>query len=251
MTTFTKSKLFLVACVSGLLVLDLWYEIEWFYYLIPIAVFGLFLVIASTSIGANVFVKSYTQPIARHDNVALTFDDGPDENTIAVLSVLKRHKAKATFFCVGHKIEKHPEIMKAIVAEGHSVGNHSYSHDNLLPLYSKKKIKLEVQQTAGLIEGYTGRPCQLFRPPFGVINPNVAAGATDSDHKVIGWNLRTYDTTRHFKKVINQLKKKLEPGSVVLLHDDRPHTAKILEEILLYGKAKGFTFVTVEDIFGI
>ena len=249
MTTFTKSKLFLVACVLGIILADLWHDVHWLYYLTPFLLFVVYLAFGVTTLGANLFTKSYTNPENKTAQVALTFDDGPNENTKQVLQVLKKHDAKATFFCIGQKIEKYPEILKRIVDDGHSVGNHSYSHSNYFPLFSRKKIKHEIQRTTSLIEEITELKCHLFRPPFGVINPKVAAGAEATDHNIIGWNLRTFDTSRNYKKVIKQVKKKLRAGSVVLLHDDRSNTAKVLDEILLYGKSKGFTFVTVEEIF--
>lgn len=251
MTAFTKSKILFISCILGLLMADLWYQIDWYFYLIPLGLFLVFIAISTTTLRLNVFMPSYSQPSVESPQVALTLDDGPDENTINVLASLKQHNAKATFFCVGHKIEKYPEIMKSIVDAGHSIGNHSYSHSNFFPLFSKKQISLEIQKTSSFIESYTNKPCRLFRPPFGVINPNVAAAVKNTNHKIIGWNLRTFDTTRNYKKVIKQLKKKLRPGSVVLLHDDRTNTAEVLDEILLYGKSKGFTFVTVEEIFEI
>ncbi len=251
MTTFTKSKLFLVSILSGLLIADLWYDIAWYFYIIPLLIFFILLVVGTTTLSANLFIKSYTQPIHADNKVAITFDDGPDQNTLSVLETLKKHSVKATFFCIGHKIEKHPEIMQLIVNEGHSVGNHSYAHSNYFPLFSKKKMRIELQKTSAIIEDYTSKVCQMFRPPFGVINPKVAKAARDTNHKIIGWNLRTFDTKRSDKKVLKTIQKKLKSGSVLLLHDDREGTSKVLDEILLYGKSKGFTFVTVEEIFKI
>jgi len=251
MTTYTKSKLFLAAALSGLLIADLWYDIAWYLYLLPFLLFVIFLVVGTTTLSANVFTKSYTQPQFSDNKVAITFDDGPDQNTIKVLETLKQHGVKATFFCIGHKIERHPEIMKLIVEGGHAVGNHSYSHSNYFPLFSKKKLRIELQKTSAIIEDYTGQVCQLFRPPFGVINPKVAQAAIDTDHKIIGWNLRSFDTSRDYKKVLKKVKNRLKSGTVLLLHDDRDNTNKVLDEILLHGKSKGFTFVTVDEIFKI
>lgn len=251
MTTFTKSKLFLVSILSGLLIADLWYDIAWYFYIIPLLIFFILLVVGTTTLSANLFIKSYTQPNHVGNKVAITFDDGPDQNTLSVLEILKKNSVKATFFCIGNKIEEHPEIMQLIVKDGHAVGNHSYSHSNYFPLFSKKKLRIELQKTSAIIEDYTGKDCQMFRPPFGVINPKVAQAASDTNHKIIGWNLRTFDTKRSDKKVLQTVKKKLKSGSVLLLHDDREGTNKVLDEILLYGKSKGFTFVTVDDIFKI
>ena len=100
-------------------------------------------------------------------HIALTFDDGPNPRTTPIiLEELRKRKIKATFFLVGEKVEKHPELAKRIVEEGHDIGNHSYTHINLANL-DKQGVKKEIEFTQGIIKKTTGKRPVLFRPPYG------------------------------------------------------------------------------------
>lgn len=180
--------------------------------------------------------------------IALTFDDGPSADyTPQVLALLERYKAKGTFFCIGEKIKRFPELTKTIHAKGHAIGNHSFSHRNSFPIFSTNRIVRELEQTNQWIYDTTGAECQLFRPPFGVTNPNIAKAVKQLSMCSIGWNIRSYDTSKHPDKVIKAVIKKIKPGAIILLHDDRPHAPKILEAILLYAQENHYTCVALPN----
>ena len=145
------------------------------------------------------FRALYPQAIFRMDPnvraVYLTFDDGPDPiQTPKVLKVLKEYQATACFFCIGHKIKGNEALLKSMVTEGHLIGNHSYSHSGLFPLYGLSKMKKDLQTCQCELERVTSQPVTLFRPPFGVTNPTIAKAVRQLGYTSIGWSIRTLDT---------------------------------------------------------
>src|SRR5690554_4831823 len=181
--------------------------------------------------------------------IAITFDDGPTEFTPKVLDILEKYKAKATFFCIGKQIEKHPDICIRIHSEGHQIGNHSYSHSNSFGFFSAEKIKAELQKTDSLIEKITGKKNHYFRPPFGVTNPHIARAVKALNHKVIGWNIRSLDTVIEDKnKILNRITHKIQPGSINLLHDTSEKTLWVLEQLLLTLQRENYKTITIEKL---
>lgn len=181
--------------------------------------------------------------------IAITFDDGPTEFTPKVLDILEKHNAKATFFCIGKQIEKHPDICIRIHSEGHQIGNHSYSHSNSFGFFSAEKIKTELQKTDSLIEKITGKKNHYFRPPFGVTNPHIARAVKALNHKVIGWNIRSLDTVIEDKnKILNRITHKIQPGSIILLHDTSEKTLWVLEQLLLTLQRENYKTITIEKL---
>jgi len=249
MTPFAKVRLAFIISILALLAVDLWMGLSNLYYVVPVVVFLTFLFLSTTSLSMNAFAEAYTQPQLSEGKIAITFDDGPSPQTINVLEVLKKHDAKATFFCIGHKLEQYGDIVEQMADAGHTVGNHSYSHDNFFPFYSKSKIISEINKTNSIIEGITGKPNQLFRPPFGVMNPTLASAIKEANQQIIGWNIRSFDTSRQKNRVVENVKKQLKPGAVILLHDDRENTPEILEAILLEAKKQRLHCVDVKEIF--
>ncbi len=211
--------------------------------------------LAITSWGAfdirlNYFSNNICESNTKKDKeIALTFDDGPHEKTIEILDVLLKYNAKATFFCIGKQIEKHPEILKRIIAEGHNVGNHSYSHSNWNGFFSTKKIASEIEQTEKLIAQFTHKKTRLYRPPFGVTNPNIAKAVLKTNQKVIGWNIRSLDTViKNEDLILERIKKRIQPGSIVLLHDTSAKTVSVLEQLLLFLQTEGYKTITIEEL---
>lgn len=219
-------------------------------YVIPVILFLGFIIAGSSVLSLQAFVPSYTHPKVTKKQVAITFDDGPAPQTLEVLEVLKKYQVKATFFCIGRRIETYHHIFERIVEEGHSLGNHSYTHSNLFPFFSTKKITEELKKTAALISEITGHASSLFRPPFGVTNPAIARAVKNTQLLVIGWNLRSMDTTtQNHQKITDRIKARIRPGTVLLLHDDRMNTAIILEDILHYIRSEDYECVDVKSIF--
>lgn len=207
----------------------------------------------SAFIGSNYHVKAYcSNPSETEKNIALTFDDGPNEMTALVLDVLRQYNAKATFFCIGKNIEAHPDILKRIIEEGHTVGNHSYNHSPFFDFYGKKQVIAEIEQTDALIESILGKKTRLFRPPYGVTNPSIRRALAVTKHKTIGWNIRSLDGgTKNEKFIFDRIIKRIKPGGIVLLHDTSIQTVNVLEQLLSFLQKKKYSVVPLEGLLNI
>ncbi|MBC8266394.1 MAG: polysaccharide deacetylase family protein [Flavobacteriales bacterium] len=176
--------------------------------------------------------------------VWLTFDDGPTpEVTPFVLDTLKKNNIKATFFCLGEQIEKHPNIFQRIKKEEHSIGNHSYSHPNGFTTCTKKYFN-DIEKCQKIIPN-----TKLFRPPFGKIYP-WQISKLKKLYKIIMWDVIGWD----FKKPTSKEKcyfnivNNVDKGSIILLHDNEKSYAKLqyaLPKIIKTLKERGFTFSTI------
>lgn len=216
------------------------------------AVHAMVLGFASYFIRLNYFVKSLHHGDRNDNKIALTFDDGPVGITNDVLDILKEQEVPAAFFCIGYRVEGLPETVKRMHEEGHIVANHSYRHSHSFDMKKASKIKLEIGECSRAIMRAIGKAPKLFRPPFGVTNPNVAKGIRRSGMHSIGWSLRSYDTTaKDGEKLKNKILKKLKGGDVILLHDRVPITVEILTELIEEAREKGFTFVGLDELLDI
>jgi len=207
----------------------------------------------SFDIRLNYFIKTHSSNQKINRNVvALTFDDGPTEITPEILNLLEKYNQKATFFCIGKQIEKHPETAKLIVEQGHVIANHTYSHTNKMGFLSKKEVFNEIASTQNIIQQITGKIPNLFRPPFGVTNPNIARACKENRVEVIGWNVRSLDTVIASKnKILNRILDRFEKGSIILLHDTSTKTLDVLERLLINMEKKQIQSVTVDELLNI
>jgi len=154
--------------------------------------------------------------------VVLTFDDGPDpETTPRVLDVLDAEDAKATFFLIGQKAEKHPELVREIQRRGHRIGLHSYAHDRLFALRSQRHVARDLARGMAVLQAITGRRPELFRPPIGHTNPAIARVADALELTVVGWTLSARDGVAGVKPatVVARVRRHAKDGTIVLLHD--------------------------------
>lgn len=182
----------------------------------------------------------------RGNRVALTFDDGLAEHTTAILDILKKEKIPATFFLIGKNIAGNEAVLQRMKAEGHSIGNHSFDHGFHFDWQSAAKMQEEIEHTNQIIEAVTGNATNLFRPPYGVTNPNLAKAIRNSNMRSIGWSLRSKDTVAKSEvKLLRKILRKVKPGDIILLHDRCSITAAILPELIATLKKRGFEFATL------
>jgi len=191
--------------------------------------------------------------------VALTFDDGPHPIfTNKLLDIFKEKGIKATFFVTGEHIIKHREIVSRMIAEGHELGNHSYSHKNLI-FKKSSKIKQDIQKTDDLLRELGVKEEIHFRPPFGRILFNASNALASLNKKVIMWNVPTKDYRENDSKVIlSRIYKRLKPGSIIVLHDsgldrngkniDRYATIEAVKKLTEELPERGYTFKTVSEL---
>ena len=252
MLSFKNINIVAVGLLIIILILNIQIQISFWYLIFPF-IFWLGL----TSIGSFNFELNYFLK-ARHHNhntdknaIALTFDDGPDsEFTPKALRLLKEYNVKASFFLIGKNAEKHPELVKQIIAEGHVIGSHSYAHTNNYGFLSRNKVTKDIMKSQKVLFDITKKRVQFFRPPFGVTNPNIARAVKNLSLKTFGWSVRSYDTVAKnsevvFKKITTNLKK----GDIVLLHDTSKLSVEILEKLLKHLKTKNMNSVTLSTLF--
>lgn len=207
----------------------------------------------SAFIASNYHVKTFCgNPLETEKKIAFTFDDGPHEMTLLVLDILRKYNAKATFFCIGKNIEAYPDILRKIIEDGHTVGNHTYSHSSFFDFYRKNQVIAEIKQTDALIESILGKKTNLFRPPYGVTNPSIRRALSVTKHKTIGWNIRSLDgVVKKQNFLLDRIIKRIKPGGIVLLHDTSIQTVSVLEELLLALEQNNYAVVPLEELLNI
>lgn len=170
--------------------------------------------------------------------LCLTFDDGPDPgSTPALLEILAGHKIKAIFFCNGKAAEKYPELIREIKSEGHLVGNHGYSHLNGY----RTSLNRYVQDVAKAAF-YTSS--QLFRPPYGRLRYRQYMKLKEF-YLIVFWDLMAYDFDNRFgtQNALRILKKRITPGSIIVLHDTPlSKNIELIDEFILFAKGEGYFF---------
>ncbi len=187
--------------------------------------------------------------------VALTFDDGPRPPfTNAILDVLRDQGVVATFFLVGQNVERHPDLARRIVREGHAVGNHGWAHRALDKL-SVAAAHDEIGRGASAIRQATGIRPRILRPPFGALDGRIRGRggvAADHDQTLVMWSVETRDwATRSPRTVAVGTLRQVEPGAVILLHDgggNREHVVTATRWMIGHLARDGYRFVTVPQL---
>lgn len=178
--------------------------------------------------------------------VWLTIDDGPSEQTIAILDALDRYTARATFFVIGTRAETHPHLITEIIARGHQVANHTFSHRSAtIWAAGPRTIAREIDRCAVLLRSTPQRPAQFFRAPAGLKSPFLHPALRQRSLQLIGWSVRAFDTMhREPERIARAIAAKAKPGAIILLHeghhDSNPDAiATALDRL----NAAGFRFV--------
>ncbi len=188
--------------------------------------------------------------------IALTFDDGPDDvYTPAVLDVLQQKQVRATFFLIGNRVEKYPEVTRRIVEEGHLIGNHTYTHPNTgKPLGEQLRTELERTEAALAVFGVS--PSYLFRPPYGALTAPAALEVANMGYRLALWSVDSLDWRGLTKEeVLNNVLPHIAPGRVILQHsaggpgEDLSGSVLALPEIIDHLKQQGYTVVTMDEMF--
>lgn len=211
------------------------------------------LVRGSASVRASWYLRMRCRARGAERRVALTFDDGPDlQRTPAVLDLLARQGVRATFFVVGAQAEAHPELVRRMAAEGHVVGNHSYTHSWRFPLRSLGRTVEELRRTGEVLHRITGLRPRLFRPPFGVTNPTIARAVRRLGLDPVGWSIRSLDTMGQSpERVAARILRRLHPGAVILLHDRCAGSERLVGLLVEGLRSRGLEPVTLPELFDI
>lgn len=190
------------------------------------------------------------------NTIYLTFDCGYENgNTEPILDALKKHDVKATFFVVGNFLETSPEIVKRMIAEGHTVGNHTYHHLDMSAISSMDAFKKETQDVENLFEQITGTPItKFYRPPQGKYNIENLKMAQELGYHTFFWSLAYVDWYQDKQptkdEAFGKLLKRIHPGAIVLLHSTSSTNAQILDELLTKWEEMGYTIKPLTELAG-
>lgn len=208
---------------------------------------------ASFTIASQYYVRAICRGNPQRNAVALTFDDGPVAGkTDRILDILKEQNIPAAFFCIGNRIAGSPDLVNRMDREGHLVCNHSYYHKKTFAVQNIQAIADELLKTGDLINQVIGKKPVLFRPPFGVTNPLLAAAVQLMGYKVVGWNVRSLDTVSKSKRRLwSRITKNLSAGAIVLFHDHIDLTLEILPEYIDYIRKSGLKIVRLDELTGV
>jgi peptidoglycan-N-acetylglucosamine deacetylase len=179
----------------------------------------------------------------RAGELFLTFDDGPHpEHTPAVLDELARARASATFFVIGERAAKHPDIVRRITDEGHTLGHHSYFHTEPAETSAATLIR-EVKRTSVLLTETTGHIPRFFRPPYGKLTARKLLGLWRAGQTVVLWNADPKDYAAPSGREVTMWFEQHPPcgGDIVLMHDSHPQAAQALPDILRAASARGLS----------
>lgn len=195
-------------------------------------------------------IKKIT-PLEQEKVIALTFDDGPwPRNTLKILEILKKNNIKATFFWVGQALKDNPQIGKQVVAEGHTIGNHTWHH--WYHHLDASTAAREIEDTAELIYKTTGVRTSLFRPPGGVMNNGVADYAKQKKDVIVMWSNDPMDYRPHSADQLTKyVIRKAQPGAIVLMHDgggNHSATVEALPQMIAKLREQGYRFVTIPEL---
>ncbi|KAA2241812.1 polysaccharide deacetylase family protein [Chitinophaga agrisoli] len=207
----------------------------------------------SISIAANFYMPVTCKVNTTEKVVALTFDDGPlTAYTPQLLDILKAQQVPAAFFCIGKNIAGQGALLQRIHEEGHLIGNHSYSHHFWFDLFGMRRMLDELRQADAAVERAIGKRPRFFRPPYGVTNPNLRNAVRRGGYYPLGWNIRSLDTVaKEAEPLLRRITGRLQPGSIILLHDSPAITVEILPVLIKQIHEHGYTIKRIDQLLNI
>jgi peptidoglycan/xylan/chitin deacetylase (PgdA/CDA1 family) len=229
------------------------YGIPWFIYVILIVFYSALLFYGCYYVGSNFFIMIVCSARTNKKVVSLSFDDGPDAtNTPQILQMLKDSNAKAAFFCIGNHIEDNKPILKQVYSQGHLIGNHSFSHHTWFDMFSAKKMLADMQMMDRVMNDTIGQKPKLFRPPYGVTNPNLKKAIINGNYIPVGWSIRSFDTViKNEQRLLKRVLRQLKPGAVFLFHDTSNTTVAILPEVIKYIQTNGYEIIRLDKMLNL
>ncbi len=179
----------------------------------------------------------------------LTIDDGPSPDTPAVLDLFDKHEVKATFFVKGILAEQYAKLAREIVRRGHTLANHSHTHPQAsfwcLP---PGRIANEIDGCSRALAAITGEPPRWFRAPVGMKNFTVHPALARRGMRLIGWTARGFDAIKSdADEIVRRILPHLRPGAIIVLHQGREHSLRVLEQVIVALKEQGYAFVVPTD----
>ncbi len=250
MLNFRNTNIFFFILVILLAISSAFAAVPIFAYGFTFIAYLCVLAYGSYTVNLNFYMTVICSAKTQDKEIAISFDDGPDaEITPAILSILEKENIQAAFFLIGKKIPGREYLVSKLHADGHLIGNHSFSHHPLFDFFSSRKMLEDLQSMDQLIFNMLGLKPKLFRPPYGVTNPNLKSAVRAGGYKAIGWNIRSLDTViKDEIKLLNKVTRHLRPGDIVLFHDTSNTTLSILSEFIQQVSKQGFKITRLDKM---
>jgi peptidoglycan-N-acetylglucosamine deacetylase len=206
--------------------------------------------------GSGVFARPLVSVRTARPELALTFDDGPDPvHTLAILDLLEAHQHRGTFFIIGERARKHPQVLAEIARRGHGLANHSYRHGYLTNLSPVGALTEDLRRTTEIIEKASGVRPRWFRPPMGLLSPRVVKAARQARLDLVAWTASARDGVARTTgaRALARLEPHLRPGAILVLHDASlggapPAALTFLPDLLDRLEARGLQSVTLDRL---
>lgn len=250
MLNFRNTNIFFSLLLLVLIGLHIQYGLPFYSYLLLFVAYSLIVFYGCYYVGSNFFIKIICSANTSKKEIAISFDDGPATSyTPEILQLLKQENINATFFCIGNRIAGNEHILQQIKEEGHIIGNHSYSHHFWFDMFPAKKMLEDLRQMDDEMERVTGLRPKLFRPPYGVTNPNLKKAIISGNYTPVGWSVRSMDTViKDEKKLLIKINASIKPGAVFLFHDTSKTTLEALPAFIKEVKNKGYQIVPLDKL---
>ena len=253
MLNFRHTNIFFIALLAILIVVHIKYGMPILAYLLLTIVYSLIVFWGCYYVGSNFFIKVICKANTNKKEIAISFDDGPAANyTKEILEVLNTENVKATFFCIGNRIAGNENILQQIHTQGHLIGNHSYSHHFWFDMYSAKKMQEDMEQMDTEMKRVIGLKPKLFRPPYGVTNPNLAKAIIKGGYTPVGWSVRSMDTVIKDENILlNKINAGIKPGAVFLFHDTSKISLGVLPNFIQEVKKRGYNIIPLDKLLAL
>ena len=227
--------------------------VPFYAYIILAVVYSLVLFYGCYYVGSNFFLPVICSAKTDKKVISLSFDDGPAAgNTLRILQILKDNNAEAAFFCIGRHITNNQAIVKQVYDEGHLIGNHTFSHHFWFDMFSAGKMLADMHRMDKEVSNIIGKTPKLFRPPYGVTNPNLRKAILGGNYIPVGWSMRSMDTViKDEKRLLNKVTGKIKPGAIFLFHDTSDATVAVLPAVINQIQAKGYTIVRLDKMLNL
>jgi peptidoglycan-N-acetylglucosamine deacetylase len=253
MLNFRNTNIFFILVLAGLICVHVSYGLPLYIYPILVVAWSVIVFWGCINVSSGFFLPVICKAKTEKKEIAISFDDGPAVNhTRAILQVLKNENVNATFFCIGKRIAGNEDILKQVHADGHIIGNHSYSHHFWFDMYSAKKMQDDMILMDTELERVIGCKPKLFRPPYGVTNPNLKKAIIKGGYTPVGWSVRSLDTVAKDKHLLlSKVSSGIAPGAVFLFHDTCEITLSILPDFIQEVKKRGFQISPLDKMLAL
>jgi peptidoglycan/xylan/chitin deacetylase (PgdA/CDA1 family) len=253
MLNFRNINILFIILLSVLIGVHIKYGLPFLTYCLLFAGYSLIVFWGCYYVGSNFFIKIVCKAETEKMEIAISFDDGPAENyTLEIVQVLKKENVQAAFFCIGNRIAGNEAVLKQVQEAGHIIGNHSYSHHFWFDMYSAQKMLADMKQMDMEMERVTGLTPKLFRPPYGVTNPNLAKAIAGGGYTPVGWSVRSMDTViKDEKKLLDKINGGIKPGAVFLFHDTGKTTLAVLPKFIQEVKKRGYQIIPLDKLLAL